>query len=86
MWDQVSDPVGRPGGPQLFRRSKISSGAPHRLTGSETRSHTTKKLLGSRGNCSEYFLLQTVGRRLIQALGDQYGVALHINDDRPVLG
>src|SRR5450755_163829 len=42
-----------------------------------------QKLFGS--NHSEDFLLQAVGGRLVQALSDQHGVALHINDDWSVL-
>ncbi len=33
----------------------------------------------------EYFLFETIRRRLIQALGNQHGVSFDVNDDRPRL-
>jgi hypothetical protein len=35
--------------------------------------------------CAKQFLLQLPSRRLVQALRDQYAVALHINDHRTFL-
>jgi len=52
---------------------RVSDPAPH-----------NQKLFGSRGNCTENLLLQIICRHLVQALGDHHGVALHINNDRPV--
>src|ERR1700693_3854286 len=43
MWDRVSAPVRRPEGPRLSASFQLPAAAlAHRLTGSETRSHTVK--------------------------------------------